>query len=61
MADLSIRHTRLLAATGQQGLALSDHAEFPELRSQFDDLGVVRSLMGHLDFPVAEMAGQPTA
>ncbi|WP_170454114.1 adenylate/guanylate cyclase domain-containing protein [Ruegeria arenilitoris] len=61
MADLSIRHTRLLAATGQQGLALSDHAEFTELRSQFDDLGVVRSLMGHLDFPVAGMAGQPTA
>lgn len=50
MVDLSIFQTRILAEAGRKGTDPRLHPDYDMLRSQFEQMGVSQSLVGHLDF-----------
>ena len=49
MVDLSIQHTKVLAACGGWGIPLSAHEEFEALGAGFSEMGITQSLVGRLD------------
>lgn len=50
MVDLSIRQVRLIADSGAQGIDARSHDAFAALQSDFNDMGITRSLLGRLDY-----------
>ncbi|WP_170518474.1 adenylate/guanylate cyclase domain-containing protein [Ruegeria atlantica] len=49
MVDLSIQHTRVLAACGGWGIPMSAHEDFEALGARFSEMGITQSLVGRLN------------
>ncbi len=49
MVDLSIQHTRVLAACGGWGIPMTAHEDFEALGAKFDEMGITQSLVGRLE------------